>query len=148
MIIASFWRLCQGSNGKAARRFLLPYSVINFILSVTYVISLSVESSGLITIDPKNSRYLSMAINATFGLLVFLNDALFVRDLIFVLVSPADVYQLYRVGILYRWRARVLVVPTALYLASTSKSLLCSNNYLANWHRHSLQCSSDHQRRC
>jgi hypothetical protein len=99
MIIASFWRLCHGSNGKTARRFLLPYSVINFMLSVIYVTSLIV-GEGLVQIDPRSlasERFefsdcspLRLSGNVAFTLLMLLNDALFVRDLLFVLVSHAD----------------------------------------------------------
>jgi hypothetical protein len=98
MIIASFWRLCHGSNGKTARRFLLPYSVINFILSIIYVTS-AIVRQGLVQIDPQSSAEhlessgcspLNMTATVTFNLLILLNDALFVRDLLFVLVSRAD----------------------------------------------------------
>jgi hypothetical protein len=46
MITASIWRLCHGSNGKTARRFLLPYSIINFTLSVIYV-TLIIVAGGI-----------------------------------------------------------------------------------------------------
>jgi hypothetical protein len=155
MIIASFWRLCHRSNGKTARRFLLPYSVINFILSSIFVISIIV-AEGLLQIDPKSSaeRYeslacspLNMTVVVTLGLLILFNDALFVRGMLFVRVLHADNFQLYRVGTLYHWQVRPLVVPAALYLACASKSLLSSQNHIANSHRHSLQCSSERQLR-
>jgi hypothetical protein len=98
MIIASFWRLCHGSNGKTARRFLFPYSVINFILNAVFVISVIV-AEGLLQIDPKSSAErhessacspLNMTVMVTLGLQFLLNDALFVRDLLFVRVLHAD----------------------------------------------------------
>jgi hypothetical protein len=90
MITASFWRLCHGSNGKTAQRFLLPYSVINFTLSVIYV-TLTIVAEGLLLIDHQSSAIkLDAGITPTFTLLLLLNDALFVRDFVFVLVSHAD----------------------------------------------------------
>jgi hypothetical protein len=99
MIIASFWRLCHGSNRKTARRFLLPYSVINFILSVFFVTSVMIfffGSEEFRQIDPQSlfvspdCSSLHMMFAVTLNLLILLNDALFVRDLLFVLVPHAD----------------------------------------------------------
>jgi uncharacterized membrane protein YhaH (DUF805 family) len=92
MVIASFWRLCHGSNGKTARRFLLPYSVINFILSVIYV-TCNIVANGLQQIDLQSlvtQGFLHAALTLAFTLLILLNDALSVRDLFCVLVSHTD----------------------------------------------------------
>jgi hypothetical protein len=147
MITASFWQLCHGSNGKTARRFLLPYSVIHFILSVIFVTS-TIVTQRLEQINPQSlASQRSVTVGTlAFTLLVLLNDALFVRDFLFVLVSHADDPQLYRVCILYHWRFWPLVFPTALYLALARKSLLSSKNYITNLRHHSLQSGSGNLR--